>query len=453
MADIGDYLHCEAPRFEEELIQWLAIPSVSAQEIRRNEVRRAAAWAADQLRRLAFQVEEIPTAGHPLVYAESPPVGGAPVALVYGHYDVQPAEPLEAWTAPPFAPARRGGRLYARGASDDKGQVFTHIKGVEALQAVEGRLPLQVKFLLEGEEEIGSPNLHPFVAENAARLACDCVVISDTSQFAPGLPGIVYGLRGIAYYDLLVRGPHRDLHSGSYGGAVTNPANALARMLSALFDDRGRVTLEGFYDDVVPLSDCERRQLAELPFDEKRFLRSVGVDGSTGEEGYTVLERRWARPTCDLCGLTAGYQGEGAKTVLPATASAKISFRLVPHQDPEQIGQALKRKLAQVCPPGIRFELSGHHGSPGVLVSLESPYLRSAAAAIERAFGRAPVFIREGGSIPVVATLHQVLEADLLLLGWGQEGDQVHAPDESFALADFHRGIRASAELWKELGR
>ncbi|MBN2129254.1 MAG: dipeptidase, partial [Sedimentisphaerales bacterium] len=437
----------------QELCELLRIPSVSADPARRDDVRRAADWVAGQFRGLGFATEIIPTAGHPLVYAESPRVDGLPTVLVYGHYDVQPPDPLDKWTSPPFEPTVRDGRLYARGATDDKGQMFTHVKSAEAWIKTEGRLPVNLKFLIEGEEEVGSANLEHFVVANAQKLACDCVVISDCSQFAPGQPAVTCGLRGIAYYQLVLRGPNRDLHSGTFGGTVMNPANALTRMLAAVIDERGKVQLPGFYDDVIALSDLEREQTAALPFDEEHYREEIGVAALAGEEGYTTLERRWARPTFDLCGLTSGYQGEGAKTVLPATASAKVSFRLVPNQDPAKITEALRSFLTEICPPGIEMELSSEHGSPGVLVPLDSPYMQAAARAIQYAFGVPPVFIREGGSIPVVATFADALGVDTLLLGWGQDDDNTHSPNEKFSLADFHLAIKASTKLWEEIGK
>lgn len=451
MSSIDQYLEAEAERFEEELCQFLRIPSVSADPEYGDEVRRAADWVADQFRRLGFSTEVIQTSGHPLVFAESPPVAGAPKVLVYGHYDVQPADPPGDWSSPPFEPTRRGGNLYARGATDDKGQMLTHVKSAEAWMQIEGRLPLNLKFLIEGEEEAGSEGLEQFIAAHAGRLGCDCVVISDGAQFGPDRPAITYGLRGIAYYELRLRGPNRDLHSGSFGGSVTNPANTLARILAALIDERGRVQVPGFYDRVVPLSDGERKELASLEFDEEEYLQGIGVEGTTGEAGYTVLERRWARPSYDLNGLWSGYQGEGAKTVLPAVAGAKFSFRLVPDQDPEEVTAGLKAKLDELCPPGIEMELIDLHGSRGVLVPLDSPWVEAAAWAIEHGFGRRPVFTREGGSIPIVTTFHETLKVDTLLLGWGQDDDNAHGPNEKFSLKDFHRGIKASARLWEEL--
>jgi acetylornithine deacetylase/succinyl-diaminopimelate desuccinylase-like protein len=453
MPAIDQYLDSHAARFEDELCEFLRIPSVSADPDRRKDMHRAAEWVADQFRHLRFAAEVIPTSGHPLVYAESPAVSGAPTALVYGHYDVQPPDPLEKWTTPPFEPTRRDGNLYARGATDDKGQMFTHLKGAEAWITVEGKLPVNLKFIIEGEEEVGSHGLEQYIAKHAERLACDCVVISDGGQFAPGVPAITYGLRGIAYYELRVRGPNRDLHSGSFGGSVTNPANALAQILAGLIDHQGRVTVPGFYDDIVPLSDQERREMAAMPFDEKQYFEQIGVTGAVGEVGYSALERRWARPTFDVSGLWGGYQGEGAKTVLPASAGAKFSFRLVPNQEPAKVTAGLKRKLAELTPPGVELELIEEHGAPGVLVPLDSPYIEAAARAIERAFGRRPVFTREGGSIPIVTAFAQRLKADALLLGWGQDDDNAHSPNEKFSLADFHCGIKASARLWEELSK
>ena len=451
MKPVTDYILSHREAFEGDLAELLRVPSVSADSRQQSEVRGAAQWVLAQFQQLGLSTELIDTAGHPLVYAESPPIPGAPVALVYGHYDVQPPEPLEEWISPPFEPTVRNGNIYARGATDDKGQMLTHVKSVEAWIKAAGQLPIQVKFLIEGEEEVGSEHLVPFVREQRDRLACDCVVISDCCQFAPGMPAITCGLRGIAYYELRLRGPRQDLHSGTFGGAVTNPANALVQMLAALRDQNGRIQLPGFYDDVVPLSDREREAFRELPLTDKQFMEQIGASGLSGEAGFTSLERRWARPTLDINGLTSGYQGEGAKTVLPARASAKFSFRLVPHQDPVRLTTSLRSFLEARLPPGIDMELIDHHGAPGVVVSLDSPYMRAAAAAIEAGFGRAPVYIREGGSIPIVTTFTQVLRADVLLLGWGQNDDNTHSPNEKFSLEDYHRGTLASAHLWNEL--
>jgi succinyl-diaminopimelate desuccinylase len=451
MKAVDAYLDANARRFESELIDLLRIPSVSTDPEHAGDVRRAADFVAKDLGNIGLEAEVIPTAGHPIVYGEWLGAAGAPTVLVYGHYDVQPPDPLDLWTSPPFEPTVRNGNLFARGATDDKGQMMTHVKSVEAWMKTEGRLPVNVKFLIEGEEEIGSEHLAPFVRAEAARLAADYCVISDTCQFAAGVPAITYGLKGIVYYEVRLRGPARDLHSGSFGGSVANPANALARMLGALVDGGGRVQVPGFYDDVAPLADWERRQFAELPFDEAAYKRQHGVEALFGEEGYTTLERRWARPTCDVNGLFGGFRGEGSKTIVPSEAGAKVSFRLVPHQDPKKITAAFRGFLAGLCLPGIQMEVREFHNSPAVLTPVDSPAVQAAGRAIEQGFGTQPVFIREGGSIPVVTTFHEALGLDTLLLGWGLPDDNTHSPNEKFCLADFHRGIKASAHLWREL--
>jgi succinyl-diaminopimelate desuccinylase len=453
MTAIDQYLEDNALDFEDELCEFLRIPSVSADPKCKADVIKAAQWIAEQLSRLNFTAEIIPTDGHPLVFAKSPLIPDAMTVLVYGHYDVQPVDPLNKWTTPPFEPSRRNGNLFARGATDDKGQVLTHIKSAEAWVKTVGKLPINLKFLIEGEEEVGSHALEIFMGKHSDRLACNCAVISDGNQFAPGVPAICYGLRGITCYELRLTGPNRDLHSGSFGGAVTNPANALTQILAGLIDSRGKVQIPGFYNDVVPLSDRERKEFASLPFDEQGFFKQIGVNAAMGEEGYTSLERRWARPTFDICGMWSGYQGEGAKTILPATAGAKISFRLVPNQDPANITAALKQRLRELCPQGIQFELIDSHGSQAVTVPLDSPYIEAASRAIEHAFGRRPVFTREGGSIPIVIDFSKKLKAETLLLGWGQDDDNAHSPNEKICLADFHRGIKASARLWEELSK
>jgi acetylornithine deacetylase/succinyl-diaminopimelate desuccinylase-like protein len=453
MTTLDSYLDSHRQAFVDDLVDLLRIPSVSADSKHSEDVRQAARWVATRLKDLGLAAEIIDTAGHPLVYAESPPIPGKPIALVYGHYDVQPPDPLGEWISPPFEPTVRNGNLYARGATDDKGQMLTHVKSVEAWIKSGNKLPMQVKFLIEGEEEVGSANLESFVTKNRGRLACDCVVISDCGQFGPGIPAITYGLRGIAYYELRLTGPKQDLHSGTFGGGVTNPAGALVAILAALKGANGRIQVPGFYDDVVPLADAERQEFRDLPFDEADFKKQLGVESVSGEAGYSTIERRWARPTCDINGLTSGYQGEGAKTVLPARASAKFSFRLVPNQDPVKITAALRKFLEARLPPGIRMELVDHHGAPGVLVPLDSPYIHAASAAVESGFGRRPVFIREGGSIPIVTTFARELDAAVLLLGWGQNDDNTHSPNEKFSLEDYQRGIRSSAHLWTELAK
>lgn len=461
MADLDKYLETEQKRFQDELFELLQIDSVSTDSKFAPSVKKAGKWVADQFRDLGLKTQLIETKRHPIVYAESPPVAGAPTVLVYGHYDVQPPDPLDEWISPPFEPTVRNDNVYARGATDDKGQMLTHIKSAEAWLKTKGSLPVQLKFLIEGEEECGSESLNAFldgeldqsVDDVKKMLAADVVVISDSSQFAPGQPAITYGLKGIAYFELRLQGPKQDLHSGTFGGAVTNPANTLAKMLAKLVDADGRVAIPGFYDDVIPLSGHERDAFAALPFSDEEFEKQLGVDGVSGEKGYSTLERRWARPTCDVNGIWGGYQAEGAKTVLPAKAGAKFSFRLVPNQDPHKIRVALEDYLKSMVPPGIQMQLIDMHGAPGYVASLDSPYMQAASNAIERGFGTKPVYIREGGSIPIVLRFTQQLNADALLLGWGQNDDNTHSPNEKFHLPDFFRGIRSSAYLWEELAK
>lgn len=451
MAAIDDYLDEHKARFEKELIELLKIPSVSADSKHSGDMQKAAEWLLSQFKGLNLKAEIIPTDGHPFVYAESPPVKGAPTVLVYGHYDVQPAEMKDGWTSPPFEPVRKDGNLVARGSTDDKGQVFTHIKSLEAFLAVYKKLPLQIKFLIEGEEEVGSKQLYAWLPKLKEKLACDIVVISDTCQYGPGQPAITYGLRGICSYEVKVTGATSDLHSGTFGGVVGNPLYAVCQMMAGLKDSHGKITVPGFYDDVESLTERERGQMRALDFDEKSFMDKLGIDALPGEEGYTALERKWARPSFDVHGLLGGYQGEGSKTVLPCAGGAKFSFRLVPNQEPAKITAGLKKRLAELCPPGVKFELIERGMAKAVVVPIDSPYVTAAVDAIEKGFGRSPVFIREGGSIPIVLAFKEELDADTLLLGWGLDDDNAHGPDEKFSLADFHRGIRASAALWSTL--
>ena len=452
LSQVLDYIEAHGQSFQDDLMQLLRIPSVSADSAFQGDIRQAADWLVAHLTGMGLATELIETAGHPIVYAESPPVPDAPVALVYGHYDVQPPDPLDKWDSPPFEPTVRNGNVYARGACDDKGQMLTHVKSLQSWLKAGEKLPLQVKLLIEGEEEVGSENLEKFLTDGAEKLACDCVVISDTSQFAPGVPAVTYGLRGIAYFEIHLTGPNRDLHSGVFGGAVANPAIALSKVMDAMIDDQGRIQLPGFYDDVVELTEREREEWRSLPFDQQQFQDDLSVADVAGEAGFSTLERRWARPSLDVNGLTSGYQGEGAKTVLPAKASAKFSFRLVPNQDPQRVGEQLRTFLEPRIPPGITMELVEYHGGAGIAFPPESPYMEAASSAIEVGFGRRPVFIREGGSIPIVSSFAERLNAEVLLLGWGQNDDNLHSPNEKFSLEAYQQGIRASAALWDRLG-
>lgn len=453
MKPLEAYLESHREAFEQELCQWLRIPSVSTLTSHRDQTRQAAQWLGEQFTRLGLHTEILETKGHPIVYAESPPIAGAPTVLVYGHYDVQPPGPESEWKSPAFEPTRRDGNVYARGATDDKGQVFTHVKSAEAWIKSMGELPCQLKFLIEGEEEIGSHNLYEFLPANREKLKCDVVVVSDTSQFGPGQPAITYGLRGIACFELRIMGPNRDLHSGVFGGGVMNPAIAMSKMLAAMIDDQGKIKIPGFYDDVAPLEEREREQFAALRFSDEGLMKNLGVPALHGEAGCSTLERRWARPTFDINGLISGYQEEGSKTVLPSKAIAKFSFRLVPNQDPPKIAQALRDYLTKICPKGVTMELIDMHGTSAAIVSLDSPFIMAATRAIASGFGKEPVFIREGGSIPIVNAFRKELGVDTLLLGWGLDDDNPHGPNEKFNLGDFHRAIRSSAWLWEELSK
>lgn len=448
---VDEYLVKNQQAFQSALCELLEIPSISADSTKKKELRQAAEWVKSRLADSGLEARLMETQGNPIVYAETEQRPGRATVLVYGHYDVQPVDPLNEWHSPPFEPRVESGRIYARGATDDKGQMLTHVFSAKAWHEAAGGLPLNLKFLIEGEEEVGSEHLEAFVAAEKDRLKCECVVISDTSQFAPGYPAITYGLRGIAYFEVKVYGPNKDLHSGVFGGAVVNPGIALAKLLAGLLDDQGRIQLAGFYDDVAPLSENERKEFGALPFDEEGLRRRLGVESFGGEQGFSVLERRWARPTFDVHGLTCGYQGEGAKTVLPAKASAKLSFRLVPNQDPIRVETALRAYLKAIAPAGVRVELQSHHGAPGFMTPPTSSYVQAARRAIRAGFGAEAVLIREGGSIPIVNTFKEHLGVDTLLLGWGQDDDGAHGPNEKFNLDDFQRGIRASAHLWQEL--
>jgi acetylornithine deacetylase/succinyl-diaminopimelate desuccinylase-like protein len=451
VASVQEYLNRNADQAVEQLKEFLRIPSISAQPDHKADMQRAAQWVRDQFQSAGLTTEIVPTAGHPIVYAEWTGAPGAPTVLVYGHYDVQPPDPLDQWITPPFEPTIRDGRIYARGATDDKGQVLTHVLSAAAWLKTVGKLPVNVKFVIEGEEEVGSNNLDRFLEEQRDRCRCDVAVISDTAQFAPGVPAITYGLRGIVACEVFVSGPSQDLHSGVFGGSVANPANGLARMIAALHDAQGRVQIPDFYNDVVPLTDGERRNYAKLPFDEASYLNGLGISAVHGETGFTTLERRWARPTCDVNGMISGYTGVGPKTIVPARASVKLTCRLVPNQDAHKVLDSLRVFLEKQLLPGLRMEFREYHGAPGVLCDLNSPWMQAARRAIAAGFGKEPVMIREGGSIPVVGSFKQILGVDTLLLGWGQNTDNLHSPNESFTVEDFHRGTRASAQLWAEL--
>jgi acetylornithine deacetylase/succinyl-diaminopimelate desuccinylase-like protein len=452
-SDLDRYLAAHDSRIQRELFEFLRIPSVSARTEHDADTARAAEWTAGSLRAAGLVATVHETAGHPIVVGEWRGAGpSAPTVLVYGHYDVQPAEPLELWTSPAFEPEIRNGRLFARGSVDDKGQLFLHIKAIEAHLATRGRLPVNVLVLAEGEEEVGSVNLASFIEANTALLQCDAVIISDSAMFAPGLPSILSSLRGLAYFQIDVQGPAQDLHSGSYGGAVVNPAMALARILATLHDDTGRIAIRGFYDDVRPWDPRVLESMRGLPFDTEHFRAETGAPALGGERDYTVLEQLWTRPTCEVNGLLSGYTGEGAKTVLPARAMAKVSCRLVPDQDPAVIERLMAEHVARVAPAGVTATVTHLHGGRPWRAELNGPLYDAARRALGAAFGREPVITGEGGSIPVVGDFERVLGAPVLLIGFGLPGENAHAPDEWLSMENFTVGMRAIATLWDELG-
>lgn len=437
----------------EDLCQWLRIGSVSSDPTAAAEMRAAADWLEAKFRSAGLQTQRIPTSGQDLVYAATPPVPGAPVVLVYGHYDVQPPEPLERWVSGPFEPTIRDGNLHARGATDDKGQVLTHVQSVVRWLTTGTPLPLQVKFLIEGEEEVGSAGLEAALPGLKELLACDCVVISDSSQYADGQPAITYGLRGLLAMEIRVDGPRHDLHSGSFGGAVKNPAIALCQLMASMTGPDGRIAIAGFYEGCQPPGPEELAQIDSLPCDDDQMAQQLGVPSLFGEAGFSTNVRRWARPTFDINGLTSGHQGEGGKTIIPSYATAKFTFRLAPGQDPTRVAAAVSEHLRQHLPVGVSLQIFPGHGAPAMVSSTTSPFISAATAAIQAAFGVAPVMIREGGSIPIVAKFQAELGSDCLLLGWGLSDDGAHSPNEKFRIADYHRGTLASAHLWHQLGR
>jgi len=417
-------------------------------------MRACIGWLAEHLEGIGLRARIHATAGHPVLVARSAPVrADRPTVLVYGHYDVQPPEPLPAWKTPPFTPVVRSGRLFGRGASDNKGQIFAHIKAVESYLATGTELPVNIIFLIEGEEEIGSPHLAPFIRQQVRSLRADYVVVSDSGMWAAGVPAVTYGTRGLVGNEVRVDGPARDLHSGVFGGSIANPAMVLAQLLANSVGADGRVRVPGFYDDVLPLTAWERRQFAKLPFDDCAYARALGAPGVAGERGYSTLERRWARPTFEINGITAGYQGPGHKTIVPAWASAKITCRLVPNQNPAKIARLVRRHLEQNCPRSVRLTVTGEEGAAAFIQPPQSPAARAAAAALRAAFGRDPVFIREGGSLPILPVLQRAIGAEVLLLGLGLADDNWHSPNEKFDLANFRRGIQFSIELLCRLTR
>lgn len=448
MNPVLSFIDANAERYLKELGELLAIPSVSTDPERIPQIKQCAEWLADHMRTLGLQnVQIMATGGHPVVYADWLGAPGKPTVLIYGHYDVQPPEPLELWTSPPFEATVRGDDLFARGSSDDKGQTFIHLKAVEAYFRTRGTLPINVKFLIEGEEEIGSEHLEPFVREHADLLKADMVLISDSSMFAKGIPSICYGLRGLAYMQIDLVGPNRDLHSGSYGGSVHNPIQALAEIIAQLHDRNGRITIPGFYDDVRKLSAKERSAYKKLPWSDRKYARDLGVRDLYGEKGFSTLERLWARPTLECNGIWGGFAGEGAKTVLPSRASAKVSMRLVPDQSSAKAARLFERHIKSIAPASVQVTVRSLHGGEPAITPIESPGVRAAVIALERGFGKKPLYQREGGSIPIVVQFKKLLKIDTVLLGFGLPDENAHAPDEFLHLPNFYGGIRTVAHF------
>jgi len=446
---INNYIETNKDRLLDELLDLLRIPSVSADPKYKADVARMAEAMAESLRKAgADNVEISPTAGHPIVTAEKIIDPAKPTVLCYGHYDVQPADPVDLWTSPPFEPVIKDGNIYARGSCDDKGQVYMHVKAFEAMMQ-NNALPCNVKFIIEGEEEVGSANLGTFIEANKEKLKCDVILISDTSIIANDVPSITVGLRGLTYMEVEVVGPNRDLHSGVYGGAVANPINTLCDMISSMIDKDGHITVEGFYDDVLTVSDEERKEMAKTPFDLAEFKKDLGVDEVKGEKGYSSLERTSIRPTLDVNGIWGGYTGEGSKTVLPSKAYAKISMRLVPDQESHKIADLFENHFKKIAPPYVKVKVTHHHGGEPVVVPMDFPALQASAKAMEKTFGKKPIPTREGGSIPIVALFEKVLGAKSILMGFGLNSDNIHSPNEKYGLFNYYKGIETLPWFFK----
>ena len=452
MQSILDFIEANHERYLAELKELLSIPSVSSQTERKAEMRRTAEWLQNHLQVVGLQnVQILETAGHPAVYADWLNAPGTPTLLIYGHYDVQPEDPLDEWKTPPFEATIRDGNLYARGAADDKGQIFIHIKAIEAFLKNGGTLPTNIKIIFEGEEEIGSENLPGLIEAHKDLLKCDLIVISDTDIFEKGVPSVTYSLRGLSYAEVEVIGPNSDLHSGSFGGSVHNPIQALAEMIASLHDKNGRVTVKGFYNDVRPVSKAERAAFKKLPWKDRTYAKKLGLKQLYGEKGYTTLERLWVRPTLECNGIWGGYTGEGAKTVLPARAFAKISMRLVPNQDSMKIGKLFEKHFKAIAPKTVQVKVKVLHGGEPAITPIDSPGVKTAVAALQKGFGRKPLYQGEGGSIPIVVDFKKLLKADSVLLGFGLPDENAHAPNEFINLDNFFGGIRTCVHFYKDL--
>lgn len=452
MDQVLNFVEHNKDRFLAELKELIAIPSVSTNPENKKDIDRCAQWLAGHLKSIGMEnVQIFPTAGHPIVYTDWLHAPGKPTVLFYGHYDVQPVDPVNLWTTPPFEATVRNGNLYARGTADDKGQVFIHLKAIESYMRNKGSLPINIKMIIEGEEEIGSDHLEAFVKDHKDLLKADLVLISDTSMFAKGVPSVCYGLRGLAYMQIDLVGPNRDLHSGSYGGSVHNPVQALAELIARLHDKDGRVAIPGFYNDVRPLTKKERDAYKKLPWNDSKYAKDLGVRKLYGEKGFTTLERLWARPTLECNGIWGGFTGEGAKTVLPAEAHAKISMRIVPDQQSDKVARLFEKHIKKVAPPTVKLTVRNLHGGEPAITPIDSPGVKAAVAALEKGFGKKPLYQREGGSIPIVVQFKQILGLDTVLLGFGLPDENAHAPDEFIHLENFFGGIRTSIHFYNEL--
>lgn len=455
MEEVVKYIEDNKETFINELKEFLSIPSISTNPENKKDIKECAEWVKESMLNAGIEdVKIYETERHPIVYGEWLKAGDDKLTiLIYGHYDVQPVDPIELWTNPPFVPTIDGENIYARGANDDKGQAFVHIKSMQAHFKINKKLPINVKILLEGEEEIGSPSLEGFMNKNKELLKCDYIVVSDTAMYDYDMPAICYGLKGLCYMELDVTGPSKDLHSGSFGGAVENPINALANIITKLKDEKGKILIPGFYDNVVELTEREREEFKKLPYNEEEFIKELDIEEVFGEEGYTTIERKWVRPTLDCNGIWGGFQGEGAKTVLPSKAGAKISMRLVPDQDPDRIEKLFTDYVNEITPNTIKVKITSSHSAKPAITPIDNEAIGAAMKALELGFGIEPVFMREGGSIPVVNTFQDLLGASAILMGFGLPTENTHSPNEHFNLRNFHRGILTSAYYLEELSK
>lgn len=455
MEKANKYITDNKERFLEELKDFLKIPSISNNPENKSDVLNAANWLKSKMFEAGLEnIKIYETKGHPVVYGDWLKAGNdKKTVLIYGHYDVQPVDPLDLWENPPFEPIVRNDKIYARGSADDKGQIFIHIKAIETHIKNYGTIPINLKVIFEGEEEIGSENLESFLKEKKELLKADYVLISDTSMYKENLPSICYGLRGLTYMQIDITGPNRDLHSGTFGGGVENPINALALLISKLKDEKGKILIDGFYDDVVQLTKNERAEFGRLPFDEENYKKDLDVNELFGEEGYSTVERVSARPTLDCNGIWGGYQGQGAKTVLPSLAGAKISMRLVPNQNPDKIAKLFEKYVMKIAPKSISCKITYLHGGKPAVTDINNPAINAAVKALKSGFGVDPVFFKEGGSIPIVNSFKEELGADAILLGFGLPDDNIHSPNEKFDLKNFYRGISTVTEYYTELSK